>query len=334
MTQLTLFFKAWAKRFQWLYHPVTVFIFAQICWALLVFTWIWWYFEREKTISSILAKVPAPPELQTGQWVILLQGGILLALILLGLLVTFISQRKQVRLNRLHESFLSNITHELKTPIASIRLATETLLLRKLPEENQKKFLNRTLSESIRLQNLVDSILVAARLESKSFNQQKEPIDLATLVESTVENFRDRFGAERIIRFEKKYTSKVHEFFIDGDRIQLQMLFDNLLSNAHKYSNQGGKILITSNMSGKLFSVTIADDGVGIEKGALDKIFDKFYRAEGTSRIRVQGSGLGLFIAKSVAAAHGGTLTVESEGPEKGAQFHVNFERKTAARRG
>lgn len=322
------------KRFDWVLHPITVFVVAQICWALLVFTWIWWYFDREKAISAILGKVPAPPDLHAGQWIILLQGGILLALILLGLLMTFISQRKQVRLNRLHESFLSNITHELKTPIASIRLATETLLLRKIPEQTQKGFLERTLSESIRLQNLVDSILVAARLESKSYSKNKEVTDLVGLVENCVENFRERVGNDRTVHFEKKYTLKKQEFLLEGDPIQLQMLFDNLLSNAFKYTNQGGTITITSQLTPKFFSVSIADDGVGIDKEALSKIFDKFYRAEGTSRIRVQGSGLGLFIARSVVQAHGGTLTASSEGPEKGAKFYVSFEGKTAARRG
>jgi len=323
-----------AKRFGWLVHPITVFVGAQICWALLVFTWIWWYFDREQTISAILGKVPTPPELQTGQWVILLQGGILLALILLGLLMTFISQRKQVRLNRLHESFLSNITHELKTPIASIRLATETLLLRELPADAQKKFLGRTLSECLRLQNLVDSILVAARLESKSYSGAKESIDLVALVENAVENFRERIGQQRQIHFEKTYSFKKNEFYIDGDSIQLQMVFDNLLSNAFKYTNDQGKITIVSTLNNKSFQVDIADDGVGIEKDALKKIFEKFYRAEGTARIRVQGSGLGLFIARSVVIAHGGTLTAESDGPEKGARFHVGFEGKIAARRG
>ncbi|MEN9808501.1 MAG: hypothetical protein RLZZ488_68 [Pseudomonadota bacterium] len=322
------------KRFDWVLHPITVFVVAQICWALLVFTWIWWYFDREKAISSILGKVPAPPDLRGGQWIILLQGGILLALILLGLLMTFISQRKQVRLNRLHESFLSNITHELKTPIASIRLATETLLLRKIPEQTQRGFLERTLSESIRLQNLVDSILVAARLESKSYSQNKEVTDLVGLVENCVESFQERVGNDRTVHFEKKYAIKKHEFLLEGDPIQLQMLFDNLLSNAFKYSNPGGTITITSQLTPKFFSVNIADDGVGIDKEALSKIFDKFYRAEGTSRIRVQGSGLGLFIAHSVVKAHGGTLTANSDGPEKGAQFYVSFEGKTAARRG
>lgn len=322
-----------AKRFGWVIHPITVFVFAQICWALLVFTWIWWYIDREQAISKVLAKLPAPPEIQAGQWVILLQGGILLALILLGLLMTFISQRKQVRLNRLHESFLSNITHELKTPIASIRLTTETMLLRELGPDDRKKFLSRTLSESIRLQNLVDSILVAARLESKTNTSQKELIDLVSLVEQAVTNFQERIGQQRQINFEQRLPPSKKEFLIRGDTIQLQMVFDNLLSNAVKYTSDGGKIDIKSTLNVKGFSVEIQDNGVGIEKDALKKIFDKFYRAEGTSRIRVQGSGLGLFIARSVVIEHGGTLTAESAGPEKGAQFHVEFEGKVAARR-
>ncbi|MEY4063798.1 MAG: hypothetical protein RIR26_6 [Pseudomonadota bacterium] len=324
--------KQLTKRFSWVLHPVTVFVVAQICWALLVFTWIWWYFDREKAISSVLEKLPAPPELQAGQWVILLQGGILLALILLGLLMTFISQRKQVRLNRLHDSFLSNITHELKTPIASIRLATETLLLRQLAAEDQKKFLSRTLSESIRLQNLVDSILVAARLESKSDTSPKETVDLIVLVEQAVESFKERTGQTRDVQFEKRYGLKKNEFLLTGDPIQLQMVFDNLLSNAFKYTSDNGKISIVSALNAKGFSVDIRDDGVGIEKEALKKIFEKFYRAEGTSRIRVQGSGLGLFIARSVVNEHGGTLVAESEGPEKGALFHVEFQGKTTSR--
>ncbi|MEN9529299.1 MAG: hypothetical protein RI932_1172 [Pseudomonadota bacterium] len=326
--------KALVKPFSWLFHPITVFVFAQICWALLVFTWIWWYFDREQAISLALAKLPAPPEIKAGQWIILLQGGILLALILVGLLVTFISQRKQVRLNRLHESFLSNITHELKTPIASIRLATETMLLRELDVDNRRRFLSRTLSETIRLQNLVDSILVAARLESRSYSSQKESVDLVSLVEQTVSQFRERIGVEREVNFEQKFVIKSKEFLIQGDAIQLQMVFDNLLSNAYKYTSEGGKIDIVCTLGAKSFSVDIKDDGVGIEKEALKKIFEKFYRAEGTSRIRVQGSGLGLFIAHSVVLQHGGELTAASEGPEKGAEFHVEFQGKTAARRG
>ncbi len=326
--------KSILKRFGWLVHPITAFVVAQICWALLVFTWIWWYLDRERAISAVLAKVPAPPDLQAGQWIILLQGGILLALILLGLLMTFISQRKQVKLNRLHESFLSNITHELKTPIASIRLATETMLLRELSPEDRRKFLGRTLSETIRLQNLVDSILVAARLESQSYTVQRETINLVALVEQTVAQFRDRIGTQREIIFEKIDPLKKKEFLIDGDTIQLQMVFDNLLSNAFKYTSENGQIKVLSTLGSKSFSVDIQDNGVGIEKDALKKIFDKFYRAEGTSRIRVQGSGLGLFIARSVVLEHGGNLIAESEGPEKGAEFHVEFQGKIAARRG
>ncbi|MEY2987795.1 MAG: hypothetical protein RJB13_1316 [Pseudomonadota bacterium] len=322
------------RRFSWIVHPVTVFVFAQICWALLVFTWIWWYLDREKAISSVLARLPAPPDLQAGQWVILLQGGILLALILLGLLTIFISQRKQVRLNRLHESFLSNITHELKTPIASIRLATETMLMREVNLEDRLKFLNRTLSESIRLQNLVDSILVAARLESKSDTSTRETIDLISVLENSVHKFIERAGAERTVTFEIHNPLNKKDFLIEGDPIQLQMVFDNLFSNAFKYTSAGGSISISATLSNKGFYLKITDNGVGIDKQAIDKIFDKFYRAEGTARIRVQGSGLGLFIARTVVNEHGGQLTASSEGPEKGATFHVEFERKNSPRRG
>lgn len=322
------------RRFSWIVHPITVFVFAQICWALLVFTWIWWYLDREKAISSVLARLPAPPDLQAGQWVILLQGGILLALILLGLLTIFISQRKQVRLTRLHESFLSNITHELKTPIASIRLATETMLMREVSADDRQKFLNRTLSESIRLQNLVDSILVAARLESKSDIATKETVDLISVLEQSVGKLTERAVTERLITYELKNPLNKKEFLLDGDPIQLQMVFDNLFSNAIKYTSKSGSITVKANVNNKGFYVTIKDDGVGIDKQAIDKIFDKFYRAEGTARIRVQGSGLGLFIARTVVQEHGGQLTASSEGPEKGATFYVGFERKNSSRRG
>lgn len=322
------------RRFSWIVHPVTVFVVAQICWALLVFTWIWWYLDREKAISAVLARLPAPPDLQAGQWVILLQGGILLALILLGLLTTFISQRKQVRLNRLHESFLSNITHELKTPIASIRLATETMLMREVNPDDRNKFLNRTLSESIRLQNLVDSILVAARLESKSDTSTRETVDLISVLEQSVQRFTERAGAQRSVTFDIQNTLNRKDFYIEGDPIQLQMVFDNLFSNAFKYTTEGGTIAVKAIVNNKGFNVSIADNGVGIDKQAIDKIFDKFFRAEGTAKIRVQGSGLGLYIARTVVQEHGGQLRASSEGPEKGATFHVEFERKNSPRRG
>ncbi len=322
------------RRFSWIVHPVTVFIVAQICWALLVFTWIWWYLDREKAISAMLARLPAPPDIQAGQWVILLQGGILLALILLGLLTIFISQRKQVRLTRLHESFLSNITHELKTPIASIRLATETMLMRDVSPEDRLKFLNRTLSESIRLQNLVDSILVAARLESKSDTSTRETIDLISVLEQSVQKLRERAGTGRSVTYEIHNPLGKRDFLIDGDPIQIQMVYDNLFSNAFKYTAEGGTIAVTAIVNNKGFYSKISDNGVGIDKQAIDKIFDKFYRAEGTAKIRVQGSGLGLYIARTVVQEHGGQLTASSEGPEKGATFHVEFERKNSTRRG
>jgi signal transduction histidine kinase len=179
----------------------------------------------------------------------------------------------------------------------------------------------------------VDSILVAARLESNNYAGQKELVDLVSLVEQTVASFRERIGQQREVNFTHLDSSGRKDFLIQGDSIQLQMVFDNLLSNAYKYTTDNGKISVTSTLSTKGFSVDIEDNGVGIEKEALKKIFDKFYRAEGTSRIRVQGSGLGLFIARSVVVDHGGTLSADSAGPEKGAQFHVEFERKTAARR-
>lgn len=322
------------RRFSWIVHPVTVFIVAQICWALLVFTWIWWYLDREKAISAMLARLPAPPDIQAGQWVILLQGGILLALILLGLLTIFISQRKQVRLTRLHESFLSNITHELKTPIASIRLATETMLMRDVSPEDRLKFLNRTLSESIRLQNLVDSILVAARLESKSDTSTRETIDLISVLEQSVQKLRERAGTGRSVTYEIHNPLGKRDFLIDGDPIQIQMVYDNLFSNAFKYTAEGGTIAVAAIVNNKGFYSKISDNGVGIDKQAIDKIFDKFYRAEGTAKIRVQGSGLGLYIARTVVQEHGGQLTASSEGPEKGATFHVEFERKNSTRRG
>ncbi|MES2616029.1 MAG: histidine kinase dimerization/phospho-acceptor domain-containing protein, partial [Bdellovibrionota bacterium] len=142
------------KKVKWLLHPISVLILAQICWGLLMFVWISWYISRRQEINNLIEKIPLPAT-TSGQSVILAQGCILMAFILVGLYMIFVNQRRLSRLAKMQDAILSSVTHELKTPLASIRLYTETMLLRNLSEQDRLKFLQRTLSEAERLQRLI-----------------------------------------------------------------------------------------------------------------------------------------------------------------------------------
>lgn len=320
--------KFW-RSFKWLLHPISILVIAQICWGLLMFVWIRWYILRSQEISTLIERIPLPAQ-PSGQWVILAQGCLLMAFILLGLYMIFLSQRRLFRLTKMQDAILSSVTHELKTPLASIRLYAETMLLRDVPENQRKVFLQRTLSESERLQRLIDTVLISARLEfdkSKS-NLAHGRVDLTHILETCVSRVRERFSQVRSIEFFlPQGVTNNPVYLIWGNAHHLSTLFDNLLDNAVKYTEKDGVIQVGMILRKENLIVYIKDDGVGIEKNNLKKIFKKFYRVESNSKIKVSGSGLGLSVCRSIVREHRGKIYASSEGLNKGTTFYVELKR-------
>lgn len=319
------------KKFKWIFHPITILVLAQIAWGLLMFVWIRWYILRSQEVNHLIQRIPLP-ESSSGQWIILLEGCILMAFILVGLYMIFVNQQRLFRLSRMQDTILSSVTHELKTPLASIRLYTETMLLRKVTETERLKFLNRTLAEAERLQRLIDTVLISARLQSGKPSLSLSRIDVKEIVVACFQKMKERFSDVR--QFELVCPNNNEHIFVYGNPFHLSILFDNLIDNAIKYTNKNGNIKIeiivpqsTFQIKKEFVLIVIEDDGCGIEKKNLKKIFQKFYRVDNQGGSVVKGSGLGLSVCHSIVQEHSGKIYAQSDGLEKGSLFYVELKR-------
>lgn len=292
-----------------------------------MFVWIRWYILRSQEINALIAKMPlATPA--SGQWIILAEGCLLMAFLLISLYMIFVSQRRLSRITKMQDTILSSVTHELKTPLASIRLCTETILLRENPSFPQKKFLTRVLSEVERLQKLVDTILISARLNSNDKAEKNQiRIDVQDVLSACVGRMKERFDHMRFFQFHCKQTTLSRAFYTIGNSQHLSTLFDNLLDNAVKYTKKGDTISIEMSLTKSHVIVAVQDNGIGIEKKDLKKIFKKFYRVNKSAKAKVTGSGLGLSVCHSIVKEHGGKIYAQSGGLNKGSTFYVELKR-------
>jgi signal transduction histidine kinase len=292
-----------------------------------MFVWIRWYILRSQEINALLTKIPLSTA-PSGQWVILAEGCLLMAFLLVSLYMIFVSQRRLSRITKMQDTILSSVTHELKTPLASIRLYTETMLLREIPIEEKKKFLNRVLGEVERLQKLVDTILISARLNSDhSTTNNHIKIDLIEIINTSMIRMKERFDHMRLFEFQIIPENAPRSFYILGNSQHLSTLFDNLFDNAVKYTKKNDLISVELSLGNENILVSVHDNGIGIEKRDLKKIFKKFYRVDKSAKSKVTGSGLGLSVCHSIVKEHNGKIYAKSDGLNKGTTFYVEFKR-------
>lgn len=317
------------SKLRMLLHPIVIFVIAQISWALLMAVWITWYLKRNSEFEQLITKLGINQSVERGQIIILIQGCVLMGILLIALYSVFVNFRRQVRLNRMQDSILSSVTHELKTPIASIRMYNETMLLRELSAQERTRFLERTLSELERLQSLVDRILLSAQLRAESTRARYQPVDIVQVVQTSWRRMRERINETRVCTLEgfDQINIEAPTFLIDGNEYELGILFDNLLDNAVKYTKPGGSISLQVSATKERIEFRITDNGIGIEPSQINRIFHRFYRVESVSKKNVKGSGLGLSVAQAIVKAHNGSISASSKGLEKGATFHVTFKR-------
>jgi len=251
--------------------------------------------------------------------------GLLSAFFMLTLLFSFWSTlrlvRRQKRLSRVKADFLNNMTHELKTPIASIGLAAEMLskpIVAAVPEK-VTKYASVVRSESQRLQTLVDHVLMSAMLEDGKVRLNRKKVDMAELVEEVVKNFSHRITA-LAGKLEITIQPGLPSVYIDS--LQITNVLTNLLDNAVKYSRGKPDIHIALRESGKWLCLSVSDKGIGIPPEEKDLIFKNLYRSYTGNLHDVKGFGIGLFYVKKIVELHGGKVTVESE-PGRGSVFEV-----------
>lgn len=308
------------SKARWLYHPVTIFLLMQVLWVLLMVVWIRWYLENHAQLRQMAGQLTSPTEVPRQTWLPLVQGGILLALILAGATVIFIYWNKQHRLNQMQRSFVSNVTHELKSPVASIQLALETMALRELSIEQRQDFLSMMLDDTERLATLIDRILGAARIEKKRGRYSLKPVSMRHFVEEVLEEDRHLFEKDgHLVVLEKGGDARVAI-----DRAAMRMVLANLIENAGRYSPRGSTIQLRLHRDLRRCRLDVIDSGVGIARKDLKNIFKMFWRG---AESRVSGTGLGLYIVRHIVRDHKGKVWAASSGQGRGSTFSVSLPR-------
>ena len=285
-----------------LFHPIMVFIGVQIAWIVLMAVWINWYLENNLAIKEFAQKIR--PDLFTAeiQWLILFEGCFLMLLILAGVYVIFVYWNKQNRLNQMQSNFVASVSHELKSPLASIQLYLETML-----------------SDTQRLSGLIDNILQSSKADPKSMALQFQPVNLGGFLADVVKGHTRQFEEKKCsvdLKLEASPTLSL-------DKRALRMVFNNLVSNALRYSPADSSLNIHLHKIGKYWEVDFEDRGIGFDKKDMKKIFRKFYRVQNKDTQNIEGAGLGLFISSEIIKNHKGRLKVSSLGRGKGSMFSV-----------
>lgn len=238
------------------------------------------------------------------------EGLVFILSLFFGIYMINQGHRSKVESEKQTRNFLLSITHELKSPLTSIRLALETIQKRELDKDNRTKLCANGIDESDRLINLVNDLLLAARVES-SYQPLLENIDIQEKISLAVQNYRQKFP-EASISWEPQSTP----VYIKADNTGIRSLIDNLIDNALKYSFGNQKISISlSEKDGKVF-VKFADNGIGISDEDKRKIFDKFYRVGNEDTRKTKGTGLGLFIVSEIVKIHHGKINVTDNHPQ------------------
>jgi two-component system, OmpR family, sensor histidine kinase CiaH len=308
-----------------------------ICWLLLIYVLaalIWWYIAlnlQNNQMASTKLEMLSPQDVSYHAKVEKInrdrnrlsaayksEGGVFLLVIVAGAIFLRTAIMRQFRIQNQQQNFMMAITHELKTPISIAKLNMETLQKHTLDDSKKEKILKSSLQEINRLNTLTANILVSAQLEGGSYLFNKEELNFSDVVTASVHDFENRFP-NRI--WEKEGTAGL---FISGDPLLMQILVNNLIENAVKYSPPTSSITIRWRKEGGQGILDVQDLGAGIPRKEQKRIFQKFYRIGNENTRTAQGTGLGLYLCKKITEDHNMQLSVSDNTPT-GSQFTVRF---------
>lgn len=292
--------------------------------AYLVFQLVWWGWQLYKLQFAYLQQLKSEgatlPEnaLRNKIFMIVGEGGVFLLLLFLGIWWIKKNVWQDLKRAQKEKNFLLAVTHELKTPIAAIRLNSQTLKNRKLSEEQSQDLCTDIITESNRLETLVNNILLATQFEQNTVLGNWQKTDLSALVEAQIKRFQQLFP-------ERTVNSNIHSnIFLQAEENMLVSLLFNLLENAHKYSPVSEPISVLLKGSAHIVLLEISDFGIGIPNEERKSIFEKFHRVGNEETRSQKGTGLGLYIVKEICKAHKAEITISDNTP-LGSRFQITF---------
>ncbi len=296
---------------------------------------IWWFILMERVIDEkieISQELGASPDVieriyeqeSSRRRMVILEGIVFFLFLLAGLWMIYRTLVKQRELRQQQENFMMAITHELKTPLASINLYVDSLLTPEIAEEEKQNILPKIKHDLYRLKRQVENVLEVARHHGLTERSSYESFDLSRLLDQRFDALK-KFYANANYSLKKDIEESVRIF---GDRRSIGKAIDLILENSLVH-NEGRDIEITVelSLSNNIISLNIGDNGCGVDKTELSSIFDQFYRAGPELTRPSYGTGLGLYIAKEIINSHDGTISVISDGLSKGIMFTVKLKR-------
>lgn len=270
----------------------------------------------------LATRTQAMPDLGAGYWVIASFGSLFLVLVVVAILLLLIGNIRQTLYVHQQNAFVDSVTHELKTPLASLSLSLETIESRDLSPEMRAKFVSMMKKDVDRLRSFIEHVLDAGRLEHGQRELRDDPTDLVALLEECAARIRQRHDLA-----EDEISLDIHGESLQPaiiDRIAFETIALNLLDNAVKYSPRPARVSLSLKTSGQRLLFTVRDQGMGIPRSELKKVFRRFYRIE-RLRKTAGGTGLGLYVVSALARKMAGRVVARSEGPDKGSEFAVDL---------
>ncbi|OUR97899.1 hypothetical protein A9Q84_06800 [Halobacteriovorax marinus] len=312
------------RSFKWYFHPIFIFTFSLIALITSLVVYIQSYLGVYDSLRIFVDKnkIEAVQFLEADTWVTILFLSVLVAIILAGTIIIFVYYQKVIQLYRLQQNFINGFTHELKTPIASMRLFLDTFKKHELSREDQLKYIEYMIRDTERLSDNVGQILNLGRIEDKNFTVKRYRHNLFLFLEDFLAKNPHLFEDGEII---VKKIDHV-DYFALIDTSLMEMVFMNILTNAFRYNNTKKPIVEISFRSlGRKMAIDFVDNGKGIDKSEQRNIFRKFYQIGKTTK----GSGLGLYLTSQILKIHKGRIDIESEGLEKGSTFTLLIQRES-----
>jgi two-component system phosphate regulon sensor histidine kinase PhoR len=255
-------------------------------------------------------------------WVLLTIGTLLFLFVLVGVIMYLVLSIKAINLNRRQSNFIDSVTHELKSPIASLKLYLQTLTIRQVSETEREKFYEYMLGDVERLDSLISHLLDAGRVENRRSDADCEAVNLSLVIQDCVNTVATRHQISADV-----FQLELAEAYVWAPPVDINIIYRNLIDNAVKYANSPPRVLISMKITDQQVLTEIMDNGPGIPTSQSRKIFGRFQRLGSELQRKKPGTGLGLYIVRTLVKQAGGTVALLTNGRLGGARFEVRFPR-------